>query len=174
MPSMKVMPSVESGSGLDHVALVDVVALVQDDRDAVADRGRVARQLGDMADHLGDAGAAVGLRELDVAGQRIDDVAGEMGAIGRGQRRALLALEIVVQHQLAVVLGEDEVDARALEVAGEQQMRVGNDDRVRRRMCRNAVDMDVPMPGEYPWPSGRQSIEFSGKIQRDHRNKVNI
>ena len=120
MPSMKVMPSVEFGSGLNHVALVDVVALVQDDRDAVADRGRGAGQLGDMADHLGRAGAAVGLRKLDMAGQRVDDVAGEMGAVGRGQRRALLALEIILQHQLAIVLGKDEVDAGSLEVAIEQ------------------------------------------------------
>ncbi len=73
MPSMKVMPSVEFDAGLDHVAFVDVVALVQDDRDAVADRGRGARELGDVADHLGGAGAAVGLRDLDVAGQRVDE-----------------------------------------------------------------------------------------------------
>ena len=49
---MKVMPSVELDAGLDDVALVDVVALVQDDRDAVADRGRGAGELGDLADHL--------------------------------------------------------------------------------------------------------------------------
>ncbi len=38
-------------AGLDHVAFFDVVAHVEDDRDAVADRGRAARQLGDVADH---------------------------------------------------------------------------------------------------------------------------
>ena len=71
-----------------------------------------------MADERGrDAGAAVGLRELGVPGQRVDDVAGEVGAIGRGQRGALLALEVIVQHEFAVAAGEDQVDARALEVA---------------------------------------------------------
>ena len=52
-----------------------------------------------MADDEGDAGAAVGLCELGVPGQRIDDVAGEVGAVGRGQRGALLALEVLVQHE---------------------------------------------------------------------------
>ena len=71
------------GSGLDDVAFVDVVALVQDHRNAVADRGCAARELGDMADHRWrNAGAAVGLRELGVSGQCVDEVAGEMGAIG--------------------------------------------------------------------------------------------
>ena len=73
-----------------------------------------------MADHGGRAGAAVGLRKLDMAGERADDVAGQMGAVGRGQRRPLLALEIILQHQLAIVRGKDEVDARSLEVAVEQ------------------------------------------------------
>ena len=174
MPSMKVMPSVESGSGLDHVAFVDVVALVQNDRNAVADRGRGTRQLGHMADHLGNARAAVGLRQLDVTGQRIDDVAGEMSAIGRGQRGPLLALEVVVQNQFAVVAGKNEVDARALEVAGEEQMRIGNDDRVGRRMRRNGVDVDMPMRVGSP---GRQAADR--RICRPSSNgttaaKVNI
>ena len=59
-----------------------------------------------------DAGAAVGLRELGVPGQRVDDVAGEMGAIGRRQRRPLLALEVIVQDEFVAVAGQDEVDAR--------------------------------------------------------------
>ena len=56
-----------------------------------------------MADHLGHAGAAVGLRKLGIAGQRVDDVAGEVGAIGRSQRRPLLALEVVMQDEFAVL-----------------------------------------------------------------------
>ena len=89
------------------------------------------------------AGAAVGLRELGVPGQRVDDVAGEMGAIGRGQRRPLLALEVIMQHEFAVVAGQDQVDARPLEIAGEQQMGVRNDNGVGRRMRRNLVDMEL-------------------------------
>ena len=120
------------GAGLDDVAFFDVVAVVQDDRDAVADRGRGAGELGDMADHLADARRCRRpARYCDVAGQRVDDVAGEMGAIGRRQRGALLALEVILQDQFLVVLGKDQVDAGPLEIAVEQQMRVRNDDRVR-------------------------------------------
>ena len=90
-----------------------------------------------------DAGAAVGLRELRVPGQRVDDVAGEVGAIRRGQRGAFLALEVLGQHDLAVTAGEDQVDAGALEVAVEQQMSIRNNYGVRRRMCRNLVDMEL-------------------------------
>ena len=72
-----------TGSALDDVALFDVVAVVQDDRDAIADRGPGADELADMTDHLGDARAAIGLRELLVTRQRVDDVPGEMGAVRR-------------------------------------------------------------------------------------------
>ena len=130
-------------SRLDHVAFVDGVALVQDDRNAIADRGRVAIQLGDMADHLGHAGAAVGLRKLGIAGQRVDDVAGEVGAIGRSQRRPLLALEVVMQDEFAVLSGQNEVDARPFEVPGEEQVGIRNDNGVGRRMRRNAADLEV-------------------------------
>ena len=70
-------------SGLDHVAFFDVVAVVQDDRDAVADNGRGADELGYMTDDMADAGAAVGLRVFDVAGQRVDEIPGEVRAVGR-------------------------------------------------------------------------------------------
>ena len=89
-----------------------------------------------------------------------------MRAVRRGQRRALLALEIVVQHQLAVVLGEHEVDAGALEVAGEQQARVGDDDRVGRRMRRNGVDMGRAsrLRAVATW---KRSVEFIGQTQKE-------
>ena len=143
MPSMKVMPSVEIRSRLDHVAFVDVVALVQDDRDAVADRSRIARQLGDVADHLGHGGTPASLRILGISGQRIDDVAGEVGAIGRRQRRPLLALEIVMQDEFAVLGGQDEIDARPLEIAVEEQMGIRNNNGVRGRMRRNAAGLEI-------------------------------
>ena len=73
-----------------------------------------------MADNPGDARAAVGLGIVDMAGQRVDNGAGEMGAVGRGQRGALLALEVVVQDQFAVVVGQDQVDAGPLEICVEQ------------------------------------------------------
>ena len=86
VPSMKVMPSVESDPAWTTSPLLTLSPMVQDDRYAVADRGRGAGQLGDVADDLCGAGAAVGLRELDVAGQRVDDLAGEVSAVGRRQR----------------------------------------------------------------------------------------
>ncbi len=64
-----------------------------------------------MADHLAGGGAAVGLRVFGVAGQRVDEIAGEVRAVGRRQRGALLALEVVVQDQFVVVVGKHQVDA---------------------------------------------------------------
>ncbi len=87
-----------------------------------------------MADHGGDAGAAVGLGIFDMAGQRVDEVAGEVGAVGRRQRGALLALEVILQDQFVVVLGQDQVDAGSLEIPVEQQMRIRDDNGVRRRV----------------------------------------
>ena len=49
-----------------------------------------------------------------------------------------------MQDQFAAVAGENQVDAGTLEIAGEQQMRVRNDNGARRRMRQNAVDVDVP------------------------------
>ena len=122
----------ESAAGLHDVAFFDVVALVQKDRDAVADCGRVSGKLGDVADDLtcGGRGAAC-LAVLNMAGERVDEIAGQMSAVRRGQRRTLLALEVIVKDQFGVVLGQDQVDAGPLEVCVEKQMRVGNDDRVR-------------------------------------------
>src|SRR5262249_43762448 len=90
-------------AGLDDVAFLDIVSVVQDDRDAVADRSRGTLQLGEMSDDLPRRRTGSGLADLDIAGQRLDDVAGEMRTIGRSQRGALLALEIIMQHELAVV-----------------------------------------------------------------------
>lgn len=83
-------------------------------------------------------GCAAGLGIFDMAaGQRADNVAGEMrAALGRGQCCALLALEVIVQNQLVVAIREDQVDARALVVAAEQQMDIGNDNGVRRSVGR--------------------------------------
>ncbi|MBA7701162.1 hypothetical protein ES703_109894 [subsurface metagenome] len=120
---------------------MDVVAVVEDDRHAVADHGGVAGQLGDVTDDLDNAGVAVGLRHLDVAGQRIDKMAGEEGAVGRGKRRVLVALEVILKPQLLVALADDEVAAAALEVAGEEELRVLDDDRIGRRLGGHRLDM---------------------------------
>src|SRR6266404_2644030 len=133
---MKVMPTVEADPDWTTSPFFDIVAIVQDDRDAVAYRARAADELGEVADHLAGARAAASLCELLVAGKRVDDVAGKMGTIGRRQRGALLALEVILQHQFAVVPGQDQVDAGSLEISVEQQFRVGNDDGADRRPMR--------------------------------------
>jgi len=92
-----------------------------------------------MADDLPDHRTGAGLADLDMPGERVDDVAGQMRAVGRGQRGALLALEIIVEHDFAVIAGQDQVDAGPLEVRVEQEMRVGNDDRIRWRMGRRMI-----------------------------------
>jgi len=120
------------GAGLNHVTFFDVVALVQNDRDAVTDRGRGAHQLGDMADDVAAARVGAGLAVLDVTCQRVDNIAGEVGAVGRRQRGALLALEVIRQDQFVAVLGKDQVNAGSLEISVEQQMRVRDNNRVRR------------------------------------------
>ena len=123
-------------SGLDDVAFFDVVAIVQNDRDAVAYRGRTAGELGNMTDNDRDARATVCLGELLVAGKRVDNVAGEVGAIGGCQRGSLLALEVIVEDQFAVIPGEDQINAGSLEITVEEQVGIRNDDGVRRSMDR--------------------------------------
>src|SRR4029077_2588961 len=76
-------------TGLDDVAFLDIVAVVQDDGDAVTRRCRGALQLGEMPDDLTRGRTGSSLADLDMAGERGDDVPGQMRAIGRGQRGAL-------------------------------------------------------------------------------------
>ena len=90
-----------------------------------------------------NAGAAAGLCELGVPGQRVDEVTGEVSAIRGSKRGAFLALEVLMQDEFAVAVGEDEVDPRPLEVAVEEQIGIGNNYGVGRRMCRNLVDMEL-------------------------------
>ena len=82
-----------------------------------------------MADDLRRGGTGRGLRILDVTRERADDVAGEVGAIGRGDRGALVAPEIIVNDEVMAVVRQHEIETRALELAVEDQVGVGNDDR---------------------------------------------
>ncbi len=63
-----------------------------------------------------------------------------------------------------VVSGHDEIDARALEVAGEEQMRIRNDNSVGRRMARNGSDMDM-RTGVSTLAVSRQVGKFAGQAQ---------
>ncbi len=66
-----------------------------------------------------------------------------MGAIGGGKRRVLVALEVVVQNKLAVVTVQDKVEAGALEIGMKKEMRVGNDNGVRRRVALHGIDVKI-------------------------------
>ena len=144
MPSMKVMPSVESEPDWTTSPLWTVSPWFRMIETPLRIAVALPASLVTWPMSCGrDAGAAVGLRELGMPGQRVDDVAGEVGAIGRSQRGALLALEVVMQDELAVVAGENQVDARPLEVAVEQQVGIRNDNGVGRRMRRNAAYLEV-------------------------------
>ena len=113
---------------------------------------RVATRRGDVArvphavestDHgAGGRHGATGLSEFDMTGQRVDQLAGQMRAVGRGERLMLFAFEVLVQDELVIVTGEDQVDAGAFEIGIEQEMRVGNDDRICRRMDMAGIEMD--------------------------------
>jgi len=71
-----------------------------------------------------------------------------------------------MQDEFAIVLGQDQVDAGTLEVRVEQELRIGNDDRVRRRMRMAGVKMDIGMGGA-PMASRRNpAVEFASVIQR--------
>jgi hypothetical protein len=121
-----------------------------------------------MADYLSRSRAACGLGVFGVAGQRDDEIAGEMRAIGRCQRRPLLALEVGVQDQFLVVVGKDQVDAGALEVAVKEQLRVGNDDRICRRMRRTRgrrLDVAMSLLMQTGAVSGKIGVEFTSVIQ---------
>ena len=87
MPSMKVMPSVESEPDWTTSPLLTLSPLFRMIETPLRIAVAVPISLVTWPMTWATLGAAVGLRQLDVAGQRVDDVAGQMGAIGRRQRR---------------------------------------------------------------------------------------
>ncbi|MFK4528421.1 hypothetical protein ABIF90_006402 [Bradyrhizobium japonicum] len=166
-------------AGRDHIALLDVIAVVQRDRDAVANRGRAAGEFCDVADDLRGGDAGRGLRNLHMARERVDDVAGEMGAIGRGDRCALVALEIIVNDELMPLVGQHEVETCALELAIEDQVSIGNNERavghvtVRLRdkrlgdksLGRKGIDMNVRGRAGTLAIKGNRGVKFASVIQ---------
>ena len=132
-----------------------------------------------MADDLGRGGAGRCLRVLNVAGERVDEVAGEMGAVGRGDRGALLAPELIVNDEFVAVMGQDEVDAGPLELAMEQEIGIGNNERAVRRvsMPRDGKRIDMAFGGRAKTLAiqGGRGIKFASVIQRGSTaKKVNI
>lgn len=114
-----------------------------------------------------------------MAGERVDDVAGEVGAIGRGERRALVAPEIIVNDEVVPVMGQNEVETRALELAVKDQVRIGNNDgtigqmavRLRREglgvkgLGDEQIDMDIGGRVGTLAVQGNRGVKFASVIQ---------
>ncbi len=98
-----------------------------------------------MADDLRRSRAGPGLRDLNITRERADDIAGEMRAVRRGDRRALVAPKIIVNDELVAVMREHEIETRALEVAVKDQIRIFDHHRALRhvamRFCGEGIDM---------------------------------
>ena len=114
VPSGKPMPTEELAPGLHDVALVDRVADVKRDGNAVADDGDAADDLFDLADGVGGCGR-LRLRVLPGrrrSGEEIDDVGSKTGAVRRYQRRVFFARKISRDDVMAAVgPGYDEIRA---------------------------------------------------------------
>jgi len=79
-----------------------------------------------------------------------------------------------MQDELAVLGRQNEVDARPLEIAGEEQMGIGNNNGAGRRMRRYAVDTQVPN-GLGTLAISLQIGEFTSQAQKGTIGaKVNI
>ena len=94
VPSIKDKTERGSAAGLHDVVLVDVIAVVDDDGDAIAHDAGAAGHRDDMADQLGGGrGPRLGICRM--SGQRFDDFGIERRALRRDQHRALLAAEVI-------------------------------------------------------------------------------
>ena len=77
---------------------------------------------------------AVGLRVFNVTGERIDEIAGKMSAVGRRQSRAQITFEVIVQNQFSIGAGKNKIEAGSLKIPVEEQLGVGDDNRVGRSL----------------------------------------
>ncbi len=87
-----------------------------------------------MPDQLGGGRTVRRLGVFEVPGQCLNDFGVKRCALGRDQRRTFLAAKIIVHHHAMVSIRDDQVDARLLVVSGKQQMRIWNDDGIRKTM----------------------------------------
>ncbi len=111
------------GCGLDDVALANRFASPGLNGNAAHTRqGAGTDRRLNVADGLGGIRRASCLGVLNMLGRRVDDIADETGAIGRGKSSALFASEVILQNQFVVVL--DQVGAGSLEIFVEKQIRV--------------------------------------------------
>ena len=155
VPSMKVMPSDELDPDWTTSPLWTLSPMFSTIETPLRITVALPASLVTWPMTLAASARAGGLGVLDVAGERADDVAGELGAIGRRQRGALFADEIILDDVLAAVLRQDQIGAGALVVAGEQQIGVGDRDGVGVAVMRKFMDANVRCRKR----AGRRSIQ---------------
>ena len=90
-----------------------------------------------MTDDLSSLCRRCGLRVVDVAGQRINDVTGKGRTVLGGEGWPCVTLEVVSDDEFLAVARNDQVAADPHILAREQQMRVGNNDVAVRRVMLN-------------------------------------
>ena len=88
--------------------MIDVIAVVEIDGDAVAHDAGATSHLDNMPDHLG-SGCSPRLGVCSMSAQRLDDFGIERRALRRDQHRALLAAEVIVHDHAVFVVRNDQV-----------------------------------------------------------------
>ena len=76
-----------------------------------------------------------------------------------------------MQNQFLIVLGQDQVDARALEIAVEQQVRIRHQNGVGRRMAGHGIDVKVAVERRTYAVNRHLGVEFAGVIQKGATEK---
>ena len=111
------------GCGLDDVALANRIAnLGLNGNSARTRQGAGTDRRLNMADNLGGIRRASCSGVLNIPCQRVDNIAGEVGTIGRRKRSALLASEVILQDRFVVVLGNNQVDAGSPKISVKRQI----------------------------------------------------
>ena len=157
------------GCGLDDVALANRIAnLSLNGNSARTRQGAGTDRRLNIADNLGGIRRASCLGVLNMPCQRVDNIAGEVGTIGRRKRCALLASQVILRDRFVVVLGNNQVDAGSPKISVKRQIWVGD---VSDRGCGEANDVGVPMgmrtqaiTGQLG-VNGQLDINFAGIIQ---------
>jgi hypothetical protein len=117
------------GAGLDDVALKYEIADIELDGYSVAYHGRRAGDRLDAPDRLlrGRWPCLRVLTRRGGAGQEFDHACREERAFRRGQVGVLLLPEVIGDEDLAAVLpGQNEVGALAMEIGGEEEVSIGD------------------------------------------------
>ena len=112
---------------------------------------------------------------MHMAGECVDDVAGEVRAVGRGDRRALVAPEIIVNDEIVPIMGQHEIETGALEIAVKDQVRVGNHECAigHVAVCLRSKGIDMAIGGRSGTQAvqGNRGVKFASVIQSGHQKR---